>query len=1244
MKKNPKYALKHLSIRVPWHDNGWNGTICNNPSANGACLILKNCALNRNDEQEESLRGQSIEKMPQSSFPVCVGERGTFMAPFVFNKEINHPYVISSPETHGHLKSTTLRYPAFSASAVPYNWMLKENAEEKAALFSLDYLPDREPELKFKDSWIQEYSNQKALLNCFFEHLEENTSLVFLYAKQVPFYEGSGRVLVGVGRILHIEESGKYGNSKKGSLECGYWEHMIQHSIRKEFKDGFLLPYHEAIKYQLTNPEFNVSDLAVITPQDKGIEFSFAAEHVSNDTSIRVLLQCLASIETAEKYGIGVNHTEIKQWIHDRIHELEKLRGDYPGMGAALCAFGIEKGHFVASEIISSINTGANPWVVFLKLCNNEKGLITDGTAKLIPDTTKRLYRTLLDAKDDSIELLHLLSRFDINQDQAKFLFNEDLRKKEGIKLKDKAFIENPYLLYEITRLSNDPVNITTIDFGIFLSKGTELLPRTLSISPEDYTNPFRIRAIIIQQLELAAVAGHTLLSQVELNDQIHKLPIKPACPINPLYFKMTEAFAEGGFVKVELKDGEPAYQLSRLADMGKIIRDKVNEEASNARIAITSDWRKLLDEELDKGEAKKLEDTEKRAREEKAAALKELAESRISVLIGPAGTGKTTLLTILSKHPEIKTKGIVFLAPTGKARVRMEQVARGLDIPAFTLAQFLNKLGRFDGKTQRYKLSAQKWENPCETVILDEASMLTEEMLSSLIDSFKNVKRFILVGDSRQLPPIGPGRPFVDVIQRLKPNTIATQFPKVGSGYVELTIKRRFVGLNRQDIQLAEWFSGNALEPGEDHVINEVLNNSSTPTLRLVNWKNESDFEDVFKKVLIQELGLSNIDDIDKFNISLGATPDGKWFNRNSAVNKIEDWQILSPVKEKTFGVRSINRTIHKQFRSSTVEWANKYFTQIPFPAGNEEIVYGDKVINLNNQTVWENKVWPKDGMNYIANGEIGIVTGQTTFGKKGAGKPQNIHIEFSSQKGYQYSFWQSEFTEEGQPPLELAYAITVHKSQGSEFGTVFIVIPNPCFILSREMLYTALTRQKNKVVVLYQGNVQDLKKYSSDYYSDALGRITNLFEKPSMKLINDKFLEEHLIHMATDGTLLRSKSELLIYQRLYDKGLNPQYELPLPLGGMIKFPDFTIEDKKTNKKYFWEHCGLLFDAEYKGRWEEKKEWYKANRILPIEQGGGENGSLIVSSDDPVSVEGEIRGAFSYVEIDQLILNVFSK
>lgn len=1241
MKHNPKYSLKHLSIRVPWHDNAWNGSVCSNPKANGACLILKNCALNRDDEKEQSLAGELLSNLDEKDYPVCIGERATFMAPFAIHKTLTHPYADSSPDTHGHLKPTRVQFPSFSAAAVPYHWMLKENAKDKTSVYDLNYDEAREPQMAWakggNDHWVQEIENQKALLNCFFQHLQPESSLVFFYAKQVPFVEASGRVLAGVGRIKRIIPSEAYEGSSK-RFGAAYWEHMILHSIRADNKDGFILPYHQALEYQKEHPEFDPADLAVVVPSDKQFEFSYATEHVSNDSAIRVLLDCIRSLEEAEKLGIGENQQQSIQWIHNEIAKLEKLRGVYPGMGAALCAFGIEKGHFVAAEIINQLEDDKqNPWELFEQALDNPEGILSKGVADLIPFNAKKLYQRLKEkATPTRIQFLHLLSRFDLSIEQATRLYIHEEREKLGIERQDAEYLINPYLLYEDLRFTLSPIALSTIDLGLYIKHPPEdILPVGLVF--DDPLHSFRIRALTIQQLEWAALMGHSLLPRKQLINQIRELSITPACPINSDYYELAEDDFDGAIVLEEMLSGERAYQLSRLAQARDVINQKVKDRVNGKRLPLSADWTALLDTALAPYTDGEPDDQEQKARREKAAALKEIAESRFSVLIGPAGTGKTTLLTILASQEEVETKSVLLLAPTGKARVRMEEVAKDLQVTAKTLAQFLSSYNRYNGEIQQYVFSEQYCEGLYETVILDEASMLTEEMLATTMDCIKGVKRFILVGDHRQLPPIGAGRPFVDIIQFLKPDGIDTAFPRTGKGYTELTIKRRQGGAKREDLQLAEWFSGEALEPGADSIINQILTKPNSTYLRVEHWGNESDFDQLFEKVLIEELGLESIEDVKTFNQSLGSA-DGRYFNFKEAAKAAESWQILSPVREKVFGVKAINRKIHKLFREDKVSYARSRYGKIPVPIGLEEIVYGDKVINLFNSRRNQKDVYPQeDALNYVANGEIGMVIGQfKTKRMTFKGKPRNTEIEFTSQKGYKYSFKSWEFAEEGNNPLELAYALTVHKAQGSEFGKVILIVPNPCFLLSREMLYTSLTRQKDKVILLFQGNVFDIKELASPLRSDTLRRITNLFTKPELVDVEGNYLEKNLIHQASDGKMLRSKSELLIYQRLLDNNLNPLYEKKLVIKEVEKLPDFTIENEDSGEVYYWEHCGMLFDEEYKQRWEEKYQWYKDNDIL---EEGGANGTLIVTEDKAHEIQdGSIRGAISVKEIDVII------
>ncbi len=222
---------------------------------------------------------------------------------------------------------------------------------------------DWEPEMKFKSSWTQAYENQKALLDCFFEHVEVEKSLCFFYAKRVPFNEQSGRVIVGVGRVKNIGDSVEYDYKSKKPLRGLIWERNIKHSIRPDFEDGFLLPYHQAIEYMDENPEsdFNPENITVFAPEGRQLEFSYATEHVTQDGAIETLLACEKALNKAKEYLPGPWNQCIK-WIDARLGELWKLRGPYPGLGSALCAFGIDLSNFVASSITSNLPETVDPW------------------------------------------------------------------------------------------------------------------------------------------------------------------------------------------------------------------------------------------------------------------------------------------------------------------------------------------------------------------------------------------------------------------------------------------------------------------------------------------------------------------------------------------------------------------------------------------------------------------------------------------------------------------------------------------------------------------------------------------------------------------------------------------------------------------------------------------------------------------------------------------------------------------
>ena len=287
----------------------------------------------------------------------------------------------------------------------------------------------------------------------------------------------------------------------------------------------------------------------------------------------------------------------------------------------------------------------------------------------------------------------------------------------------------------------------------------------------------------------------------------------------------------------------------------------------------------------------------------------------------------------------------------------------------------------------------------------------------------------------------------------------------------------------------------------------------------------------------------------------------------------------------------------------------------------GAERIVYGDKVINLANHRRDGRRVYPQEGaIGYLANGETGIVVGQW----KSNGYPKILKVEFSSQVGHTYDFYGSDFREEGDPALELAYALTVHKAQGSQFGLVIVVLPAEHPILSRELIYTALTRHQNRVVVMHQGPVGHLKAFTSPNRSETARRRTNLLtdcqmvEFPLPK--GSVFMQQGLIHRTSKGLAVRSKSELILAEAFLSAGISFEYEKPLTLGGQTRYPDFTIEDEISGRTCYWEHLGMLAREDYRQSWERKLAWYRANSVLPVDEAQSGNPVLVTTTDSAES------------------------
>jgi len=1225
--------LHHLSIRVPWHDRKWDGAICDDPKGNTSCLILPRVADEKDDEGEHVARAMFWKELPAPSFPGCSAERGAFMAPFEFTRTLSHPYVKSS-EPHKHFDETPLTHPPFSANCIPFRWMLRDSAAEQTELLKLGFDEEAEAEVHeqmgFKTGWVQVKKNQLVMLDTFFSAISPDESLCFFYAKDTPLANDPRRVIVGVGRVAKVRGAVEYKYKTSGTHQAVLWDRIVEHSIRPKGGEGFLFPYHEILELARTNPEIDPAQYVAFASEECWGQFSFASEHVTHDGAVASLLVC---VETLRRIGEVVPGPWDQQiaWIDGELNRIWRLRGPFPGLGSALKAVGFEAGNLIAFDLELSQRKAAAEWHEdawsLVDQAIDDPSLLSEGLEKSIKKAERDIYKSLTHQRR---ALLRLLSRFDISEEQAKRLYQETEREKAGISLTDAEILENPYRIYEADRLQADPVAFGIVDRGMYPDPVVASRhPMEAPSAADGHLDARRARALLVHELERAAENGHTIQPRSQLIQSIRDLAVRPECPLSLDAMAVIEPTLASEIVVTEMADGSPAYQLGRLAAMGEVISADLKKRIKGKRHDGTLRWRELVDKALpnpDLSWGAQEREIEELARQEKAAALEQMYGSRLTVLVGPAGTGKTTLLKVLCDQKDIKEGGILLLAPTGKARVRMEtQIGiKG----AQTIAQFLVRRDRYDPHTGRYKLSNTARVEAGHTVIIDEASMLTEEQLGATLDALKAPSRLILVGDPSQLPPIGTGRPFVDIVRELAPTEGAPRFPVVAPGFAELTIRRRQVGHDRKDLVLAEWFSGRPAAPSADEVWSDLEKGATSRHLKLVRWDSEEELERVMLDELKAELNLSGDDDENGFEQSIGGQPFGNavYFNfkrEESIAARAENWQILSPIRATAAGVERLNRALQERFRKRAEAWANprppaKYYDRkTTKPLGRHGILYGDKVINVQNST--RKDMWPKDaGQGYVANGEIGIAVGQYK-GKSWPFKklPWKLEVEFSSQPRVKYGYNAWEFGDEGDQPLELAYALTIHKSQGSEFNTVFLVLPNPCRLLSPELLYTALTRQRTKIIVLHQGPLLGLKDYSQRHLSETARRLTNLFQPPAPVEVQSRFLEHRLIHRTRRGEAVRSKSEVVIADLLYSLDVDYRYEKEL-IGedGSKRLPDFTIDDPASGLKVYWEHLGLLDRAQYKRDWERKLEWYRANGILPHTEGGGKNGVLVTSEE----------------------------
>ena len=409
----------------------------------------------------------------------------------------------------------------------------------------------------------------------------------------------------------------------------------------------------------------------------------------------------------------------------------------------------------------------------------------------------------------------------------------------------------------------------------------------------------------------------------------------------------------------------------------------------------------------------------------QREAVLKSISNGIVIITGGP-GTGKTTTINTIIEYYASEGLDILLAAPTGRAAKRMTEATGYEARTIHRLLEVSGQVGDDDTKSGAVRFERNR-DNPLEAdaIIIDEMSMVDIHLFYALLKALVPGVHLILVGDSSQLPSVGPGQVLADLIS-------SGRFPTI-------YLQKIFRQAEESDIVMNAHRIHNGQKP--------VLDNKSKDFFFL-----ERNDANVIYKHMIQLIR-------DKLPGYVGAQP--------------YDIQVLTPMKKGPLGAIQLNLILQ--------EYLN------PPDKSKKEHVYGeltlregDKVMQIKNnyQAQWEvvgKHNIPVDSGLGVFNGDMGIVREINEYS-------QDVVVEFDEHRRVRYPF--SELDE-----LELSYAITIHKSQGSEYPAVIMpLLGGPRMLLNRNLLYTAVTRAKNTVCILgssqtvlnMTANEQQLKRYT--------------------------------------------------------------------------------------------------------------------------------------------------------------------
>lgn len=1163
---------KHISARLAWHMDGWNGCICRNPAANVYCVGQHSypgdmIARERDFkwESHNDVKGKPIAKLDK--IPPCVYSINAF------GKEKVKAYSKPPEWLRDGSKVKYWDLPPSTVCIWPYEEMYTDD-------------------VKYPEGSSQTYDYKKRLERAkqYFRELIPDKSLIFYYANYSnPFSESETNkyVLVGISRLKSLGDvlfyEGMSDENKRKYAGGFVWQMPITSHYPEQ---GFRLPYH----LYLDKPE--VIERFLFVP-DNDRNFKYATRHISDDDALDIVERLVETTKALIEIGDKTENWEVRlKWLQSLIAELWQNRGVYPGFLKVIDYLGFQEAILYYKDQVAAGKDKEAKDAIFA-LLDSKTDMIPN--LKLTDETRKKIQRQWKLKTEHERELLRgIFPRIDLLKEQIEKILAED-RSQNGITADLNEIVQNPYLLSEqfVGDDPDDRISFNKIDHGVLPSPELGLNPL---LEKDDAR---RFRGLCVERLRKEGM--HSFISAENvLHDVNHKLSFFPDWKrhqFNLRYFEVDQDILQGALT-IRNVEGRQYIYLKDVYEDERIIETQIRNLAKRPDITFKSPvtekhWHDYL-YDPNSVLAKKNPKEYNVAIKGQVEVCQKIFTKPICIISGAAGTGKTTIIkALINAIEKAHGSGTSFrlLAPTGKAADRIRERTGK---PASTIHSFLAERGWLNDNLT-FKRAGGRTEEGISTYIIDEASMVDLHLAAALFRSinWKSVQRLILVGDPNQLPPIGRGKVFSDIIDwLLEQCSESIGILETNLRQMENRLNRKGTGiLDLANIYLREKTTDkqNQKSQAESMLAKLQEEGNIDKDLRILYWRNPEELKQKLIDVIVSDL---EADTGEKFNPERPYELLEKLEKNNNQHRQPSYLQVLSPYRGEEFGIGNINLELQQFF--------NGYNTKNKGTIGG--ITIFDKIIQIRNRPR-SNRYWAYNCSSIrkeqieVYNGELGY-TKPHAYDRNGW-KRRDFRIQrfqawFARKEIYWIEFNSGSDVEDN---IELAYAISVHKSQGSEFDRVYFVLPkSKSTLLSTELIYTGITRAQKHLTILAEEDISVFVSLRRPEKSHLLAINSSLF---LFRPVPDEMLqirfryEEGKIHHTLAEYMVRSKSEVIIANILFDRDIPFKYEVALfAPDGTFYIPDFTIT--WNGEQWYWEHLGLLDREDYRHHWQTKEKWYK--------------------------------------------------